>query len=166
MGTAPLSYQWFFNGQAIAGATKLPFERGIAHYDAPPPDVIDDLEEQGATFNGKVQVGMMVEVPSAALMADESRRLLIAMDEDDNSVGQLRLDRKGSTALLSFSISPALYTTASSFLRLRITRWAAMRSSMSLGVNAATSRTVKAGHEHPRLAGAAQRTYPIRVRSG
>jgi len=42
----------------------------------------------------------------AALMADESRRLLIAMDEDDNSVGQLRLDRKGSTALLSFSISP------------------------------------------------------------
>ena len=43
----------------------------------------------------------------AALMADQSRRLLIAVDEDDNSVGQLRLDRKGSEALLSFSISPA-----------------------------------------------------------
>ncbi len=31
--------------EAVAGmATKLPFERGIAHYDAPPPDVIEDLE--------------------------------------------------------------------------------------------------------------------------
>lgn len=30
--------------EAIAGATKLPFESGIAHYDQPPPEVIDDLE--------------------------------------------------------------------------------------------------------------------------
>lgn len=31
--------------EAISGlGTKLPFEMGIAHYDAPPPDVIDDLE--------------------------------------------------------------------------------------------------------------------------
>ena len=30
--------------EAIGGVTKLPFEVGVAHYDAPPPDVIDDLE--------------------------------------------------------------------------------------------------------------------------
>ena len=32
--------------EAIAGmATKIPFEAGIAHYDAPPADVIDDIDE-------------------------------------------------------------------------------------------------------------------------
>jgi hypothetical protein len=31
--------------EAIAGATKLPFESGVAHYDPTPPDVIEDLEE-------------------------------------------------------------------------------------------------------------------------
>ena len=30
--------------EAIKGMTKLPFERGVTHYDKPPPDVIDDLE--------------------------------------------------------------------------------------------------------------------------
>jgi hypothetical protein len=30
--------------EAISGMTKLPFEAGISHYDAPPPDRIDDLE--------------------------------------------------------------------------------------------------------------------------
>ncbi len=37
-------------------------------------DVIEDLEEQKVTFNPKVQVGMMVEVPSAAVMAEEFAR--------------------------------------------------------------------------------------------
>jgi len=37
-------------------------------------DVIEDLEEQKVAFNPKVKVGMMVEVPSAALMADEFAR--------------------------------------------------------------------------------------------
>ncbi len=37
-------------------------------------DVIEDLEDQKVTFNPKVQVGMMVEVPSAAIMADEFAR--------------------------------------------------------------------------------------------
>ena len=32
--------------EAIAGmATKIPFEAGIAHYDAAPADVIDDIDE-------------------------------------------------------------------------------------------------------------------------
>jgi phosphotransferase system enzyme I (PtsI) len=37
-------------------------------------DVIEDLEEEKVAFNAKVKVGMMVEVPSAALMADEFAR--------------------------------------------------------------------------------------------
>ena len=41
---AVTSISWI-PSEAIAGATKLPFESGIAHYDEPPPDVIDDLEE-------------------------------------------------------------------------------------------------------------------------
>jgi hypothetical protein len=31
--------------EAISGMPKLPFEMGVAHYDAPPPDRIEDLEE-------------------------------------------------------------------------------------------------------------------------
>jgi len=31
--------------EAVAGATKLPFETGVAHYDQPPPDLIEDLDE-------------------------------------------------------------------------------------------------------------------------
>ena len=34
-------------------------------------DVIDDLEEQGVPFRRDVPVGMMVEVPAAAIMAEE-----------------------------------------------------------------------------------------------
>ena len=30
--------------EAISGMTKLPFEMGVAHYDDPPPDQLDDLE--------------------------------------------------------------------------------------------------------------------------
>ncbi|HET7489649.1 MAG TPA: cyclic nucleotide-binding domain-containing protein [Acidimicrobiales bacterium] len=30
--------------EAVEGMTKLPFELGVAHYDAPPPDVLEDLE--------------------------------------------------------------------------------------------------------------------------
>jgi hypothetical protein len=31
--------------EAISGLTKLPFETGVTHYDDPPPDAIDDLDE-------------------------------------------------------------------------------------------------------------------------
>jgi len=37
-------------------------------------DVIEDLDEQNAEFNPDVSVGMMVEVPAAAMMADEFAR--------------------------------------------------------------------------------------------
>jgi hypothetical protein len=31
--------------EAVGGLTKMPFETGVAHYDVPPPDVIEDLED-------------------------------------------------------------------------------------------------------------------------
>ena len=39
-----ISLSWI-PSEAIKGATKLPFEAGVAHYDPPPPDVIEDLDE-------------------------------------------------------------------------------------------------------------------------
>ena len=30
--------------EAVEGLPKIPFSMGVAHYDDPPPDVIDDLE--------------------------------------------------------------------------------------------------------------------------
>jgi hypothetical protein len=33
--------------EAIEGPTKIPFEIGLTHYDQPPPDRLDDLEEMG-----------------------------------------------------------------------------------------------------------------------
>jgi hypothetical protein len=31
--------------EAIGGLTKMPFETGVAHYDPPPPDLIEDIDE-------------------------------------------------------------------------------------------------------------------------
>jgi len=31
--------------EAVAGGTRLPFDAGVAHYDAPPPEVLGDLDE-------------------------------------------------------------------------------------------------------------------------
>jgi hypothetical protein len=38
-----MSISWI-PSEAVTGMTKLPFESGISHYDAPPPDVVDNLE--------------------------------------------------------------------------------------------------------------------------
>jgi hypothetical protein len=38
------SISWIPSEAITSLATKLPFEAGIAHYDQPPPDVVDDLE--------------------------------------------------------------------------------------------------------------------------
>jgi hypothetical protein len=35
--------------EAVTGMTKLPFDAGVAHYDATPPEVLEDLEELRAT---------------------------------------------------------------------------------------------------------------------
>ena len=31
--------------EAVTGMTRLPFDMGVAHYDAPPPDLLEDLDE-------------------------------------------------------------------------------------------------------------------------
>jgi hypothetical protein len=50
--------------EAVAGATKIPFESGLAHYDPPPPDAVDDLEElrQGDRFRFANRLSAWVEV--------------------------------------------------------------------------------------------------------
>ena len=43
-----VSVSWI-PSEAVKGVNKLPFEMGVAHYDEPPPDVIDDLERLRAS---------------------------------------------------------------------------------------------------------------------
>jgi len=39
--------------EAVQGMTRLPFEMGVAHYDPPPPDFLDDLDAlRQATASG------------------------------------------------------------------------------------------------------------------
>ncbi|HUB71906.1 MAG TPA: cyclic nucleotide-binding domain-containing protein [Acidimicrobiales bacterium] len=56
--------------EAIAGATKLPFESGIAHYDPPPPDVVEDLDElrRADRFRFANQLKAWVEVKDGRIV--------------------------------------------------------------------------------------------------
>ena len=56
--------------EAVAGMTKLPFEMGVAHYDAPPPDVLEDLEalRQADAFRFANQLRAWVEVEDGAIV--------------------------------------------------------------------------------------------------
>jgi hypothetical protein len=51
--------------EAIQGMPKLPFQRGVAHYDLPPPDVLDDIEALRAAdafrFANQLQAWIEVE---------------------------------------------------------------------------------------------------------
>ena len=51
--------------EAISGYTRMPFDLGITHYDAPPPDVIDDLDAvvgpDGARFGNRLSAWIDVE---------------------------------------------------------------------------------------------------------
>lgn len=42
-----LSVSWI-PSEAVTGLTALPFDVGVAHYDDPPPEALDDLEALGA----------------------------------------------------------------------------------------------------------------------
>jgi hypothetical protein len=56
--------------EAIAGATKVPFESGVAHYDPPPPDVIDDLEQlrNADRFRFANQLKVWVEIKNGRIV--------------------------------------------------------------------------------------------------
>ena len=49
--------------EAISGMPKMPFEMGVAHYDAPPPDKLDDLEalQQADAFREANELRAWVE---------------------------------------------------------------------------------------------------------
>ena len=66
---AVTSISWI-PSEAVAGATKLPFEAGLAHYDEPPPDVIGDLEElrQADRFRFANQLKAWVEVKDGRIV--------------------------------------------------------------------------------------------------
>ena len=53
--------------EAIAGGTRLPFDAGMAHYDAPPPDVLGELDELAAAdrFRFANRLAAWVEVDKA-----------------------------------------------------------------------------------------------------
>ena len=46
--TSVVTLSWI-PSEAVTGMNKPVFESGVAHYDAPPPDVIEDLDELQAT---------------------------------------------------------------------------------------------------------------------
>jgi hypothetical protein len=56
--------------EAVEGATKLPFEAGIAHYDVPPPDVIEDLEllRLGDRFRFANELRAWIDVEDGQIM--------------------------------------------------------------------------------------------------
>jgi CRP-like cAMP-binding protein len=65
--------------EAIEGMVKLPFELGVAHYDLPPPDRLDDLEgllgdELFLLFDGVLAVEhdgrQVVEVGPGAILGE------------------------------------------------------------------------------------------------
>ena len=64
--------------EAIEGVVKLPFELGVAHYDLPPPDRLDDLE------------GLL---GSSAIRFANELRAFIEVDDDGRVTGHGHLGR-------------------------------------------------------------------------
>ena len=65
-----VSVSWI-PSEAVKGATKLPFESGMAHYDDPPPDVVVDLEElrQADRFRFANELRAWIEVEDGRIVS-------------------------------------------------------------------------------------------------
>jgi hypothetical protein len=58
--------------EAIVGGTRLPFDTGVAHYDPPPPDVLEDLEalRQADRFRFANRLAAWVDVDARGRISD------------------------------------------------------------------------------------------------
>ena len=63
--------------EAVGGMTKMPFETGMAHYDPPPPDVIEDIDalQRDGRFRFANRLSAWIDVEDGAIVDHgESRR--------------------------------------------------------------------------------------------